>query len=99
MEKMENTEYKRFSINELKLSDEDLQMSMTMGLIIGGTWLDLLSLKNYIGKLPGFKVVYNTISTSRLRVVKVEEYEEYLEWKSKSQTDWEAFERWREEKQ
>ena len=95
MEKMENTEYKRFSISELKLSDEDLQMNMTIGLIIGGTWLDLLSLKNYIGKLPGFKVVYNTISTSRLRVVKVEEFEEYLGWKANNQADWEEFENWR----
>jgi hypothetical protein len=96
MEKMEN--YKRFSISELKFGDEDLQMLMTMGLVIGGTWLDLLSLKSYIGKLPGFKMVYNTISTSRLRVVKVGEFEDYLEWRAKNQVDWEAFEKWREEK-
>ncbi len=76
--KLENREFKRYNITELKLSDEDLQMLMTMGLVVGGSWLDLLSLKNYIGKLPNFKVVYNTISTTRLRIVKVEEYELFM---------------------
>ena len=80
---MEKTPYKRYSIEELKLADEDLQMNLTMGLIVGGTYLDLLSLKKSLVENPSFKVVYNTISSAHLRVVKVDEWEEYIEWKEK----------------
>jgi len=73
--------YRRYTIEELKLEDKDLQMSMTMGLVVGATYLDLLSLKNYIEKLPQFKLVYRTISTAHLRVVKIDEWEEFQEWK------------------
>jgi len=76
-------EYRRYTIDELKLEDEDLQMLMTMGLTISGTYLDLLRLKNYLRDREEFEIIYNTISTAHLRVVKVNEWEEYLEWKAK----------------
>jgi len=78
----EKMEYRRYTISELKLEDEDLQMLMTMGLTISGTYLDLLSLKNYLRDREEFEIIYNTISTAHLRVVKVKEWEEYLEWKT-----------------
>ena len=74
-------EYRRYTIDELKLEDEDLQMLMTLGLTISGTYLDLLRLKNYLRDREEFEIIYNTISTAHLRVVKVNEWEEYLEWK------------------
>jgi hypothetical protein len=73
--------YKKLSIVELKLEDIDLVMPMTMGLIVSGTWLDLLRLKHYLDKLEDFMVVYNTITTTHLRIVAVNEYEEFLEYK------------------
>lgn len=81
IEMEKHREYKKYSIDELKLADEDLQMNLTMGVVICGTYLDLLSLKKYLGEIHGFKVIYNTISSTHLRVVKVDEWEEYLNWK------------------
>ncbi len=75
-------EYRRYSIDELKIEDEDLQILMTMGVVLSGTWLDLLSLKNYLRDRAEFRLIYNTISNNHLRVVKKDEYEEYLEWKN-----------------
>ena len=80
---MEKSPYRRYSIEELKLADEDLQMNLTMGLIVGGTYLDLLSLKKSLMENPSFKVVYNTISSAHLRVVKIDEWDEYVKWKEK----------------
>ena len=74
-------EYRRYTIEELKLEDEDLQMMMTMGLVLSGTYLDLLSLKNILRGKQEFRLIYNTISAAHLRIVKIEEWEDYLEWK------------------
>ena len=76
--------YRRYTIPELKLEDEDLQMLMTMGIVIGSTYLDLLSLKNWLERQPQFRVIYRTISTTHLRVVKKEDYEKYLIWRRES---------------
>jgi len=76
-------EYRRYTINELKLEDADLQMLMTMGVVVSGTYLDLLSLKKNIRDNTEFHLIYNTISSVHLRVVKVEEWEEYIEWKER----------------
>lgn len=76
---MEN--YRKYTIQELKLEDEDLMMNVTMGIILSGTYLDLLRLKKQIGELTDFRVIYNTLSTSHLRVVKADNYERYLKWR------------------
>ncbi len=78
---MEREQYKKYTINELKLADEDLQMNLTLGVVICGTYLDLLRLKKYLLELPDFRVNYNTISSTHLRIVKVEEWEDYICWK------------------
>ena len=75
--------YRKYSINDLKLEDEDLQMILTMGVTISGTWLDLLSLRNYIKRLEEFNLIYNTISNDHLRIVKVDEFEKFLEWRGR----------------
>ena len=74
-------EYRRYTIDELKLEDEDLQMMMTMGLVLSGTYLDLLSLKNMLRGGTAFRLIYNTISAAHLRIVKIDEWEDYIEWK------------------
>ena len=76
---------KTYSIYELKLEDEDLEMLMTMGVVVSGTFLDLLALKKSLEEHPKIRVVYRTISTAHLRIVK--------------RDDWEAFEAWKREKQ
>jgi hypothetical protein len=79
--RMDRSEYRKYSVDELKLADEDLQMNLTMGMVICGTWIDLLRLKKYILELPDFRVNYNTISSTHLRIVKINEWDEYVEWK------------------
>lgn len=78
---MEKDQYKKYTINELKLADEDLQMNLTMGMVISGTWLDLIRLKKNLTELTDFTIIYNTISSTHLRIVKVEEWEDYICWK------------------
>jgi len=78
---MEKKEYRKYSIDELKLADEDLQMKLTMGVTMAGTYLDLLRLKKYLTELPDFEIIYNTISSVHLRIVKIEEWEEFISWK------------------
>ena len=82
---MENmsSEIRQYSFSELKkeMAEEDLMFNATAGITVGGTWIDLKRLIHRIECTPEFNVVYKTISTAHLRVVKVNEYEEFLEWK------------------
>ena len=82
---MENFEGKirKYTFEELKreMEEEDLLMNTTLGLVIGGAMLDLMRLKKRIAEMAEFKLVYNTLSTVKLRIVKVEEWEKFLEWK------------------
>ena len=78
---MEN-ELRTYTIRELELADEDLQMTMTLGMVVGGTYLSLLKLKKLIEDNSEFRLVWKTFSSQHLRVVKVEQYEEFLEWKN-----------------
>lgn len=82
MEKFEDG-IRKYTFDELKreMEEEDFLLNTTLGLIIGGTMLDLMRLKKRIGTMPEFKLVYNTLSTVKLRIVKVEEWEKFLEWK------------------
>lgn len=82
---MENFEGKirKYTFEELKseMEEEDLLMNTTLGLVLGGTMLDLMRLKKQISALPEIKLVYHTLTTAHLRIVKVEEWEKFLEWK------------------
>ena len=82
---MENLEgqIRKYTFEELKseMEEEDLLMNTTLGLVIGGTMLDLMRLKKRIGAMEEFKLVYHTLTTAHLRIVKVEEWDRFLEWK------------------
>ena len=75
---------KRYSIKDLELADEDLQAIMTVGFTASGTFLNLLKLRKQIECLePDIRVIYSTISSTNLRVVKKEDWEEYNNWRKK----------------
>ena len=72
---------KRWTIRDLELADEDLQAIMTMGLTVSGTFLNLLRLKKILDDVPEIHVIYPTISSSHLRIVKKEHWEEWNKWR------------------
>jgi hypothetical protein len=75
--------YKTYTIDELKLEDKDLQMNMTLGVVVSGSFLDLLRLMKNIKNVGGVRVIFQTISNEHLRVVKINQFEEFEEWKAK----------------
>ena len=75
---------KRYTIKDLELADEDLQAIMTIGLTASGTFLNLLKLKKEMERLePDIRVIFATLSSVHLRVVKKEDWEEYNVWRKK----------------
>ena len=83
---MENNRFgnlKRYSIKDLEMSDSDLQAIMTLGLTVSGTFLNLLKLKKELDNIPEIRVIFNTISPVKLRVVKHDQYEEFLAWRER----------------
>jgi len=44
-------------------------------------WIDYQRLKKHLSLIPEFRVVYKTFSTTHLRIVKKEQYDEYLVWR------------------
>lgn len=78
---------RNYTFDELKseMAEEDLMMNLTLGLVISGTMLDLMRLKKQIVTMTEFKVVYNTLSTAYLAIVKKEEWHKYLEWKNRGE--------------
>ena len=75
---------KRYSIKDLEIADADLQAIMTLGITVSGTFLNLLKLKKELDKIPEIRVIFNTISPVKLRVVKHEQYEEFLQWRDRN---------------
>jgi len=78
---------RRYTFEELKreMAEEDLLMNITLGLVIGGTMIDLMRLKKQIDTMGEFKVVYHTLSTAHLAIVKKEEWRKYLEWRNRGE--------------
>jgi len=74
------------SVEEITLEAEDLQMIMTFGVTMSGSYHDLLSLKEYLVNDPRFKVIWKSISPVHLRVVKRDQWEEFQSWKKSRQT-------------
>jgi len=82
MEKMSGTiEVKQIPVGEIKLEREDLQMMMTLGVTLSGTYLDLLTLKEYLDKDQRFEIIYKTISAVHLRIVKRDQWDEFQQWR------------------
>jgi len=72
---------KRYSIEDLELRDADLQAIMTIGVTVSGTFLNLLKLKKILDGVPEIRVIYPTISSTHLRIVKKEYWEEFNKWR------------------
>jgi len=68
-------------VREIVLEVEDLQMIMTFGVTMSGSYHDLLSLKEYLINDPRFRVIWKSISTVHLRVVKRDQWDEFQRWK------------------
>lgn len=78
-------EIRRYSFDEMKteMAEEDALFSGTAAFVIGTTWIDYLRLKKRLEAMPEFRLIYKTFATTHLRVVKLDQYEEYLEWRRK----------------
>ena len=74
---------KNLSLEEIKekIEPEDLQMMVTLGITISGRYDELFSLKEFLIKDSRFKVIYKSLSSTHLRVVKINEFEEFEKWK------------------
>ena len=75
----------QYTFSELKeeMSEEDTLFKGTGAFVIGTTWLDYQRLKKQLEEMPEFHVIYKTFSTKHLRIVKVEQYEEFQEWRNR----------------
>lgn len=74
-------EIRTLSVEEITLEAEDLQMIMTFGVTMSGSYHDLLSLKEYLVRDPRFKVIWKSISPVHLRVVKRDQWDEFQRWR------------------
>ena len=79
-------EIRTLSVEEITLEAEDLQMIMTFGVTMSGSYHDLLSLKEYLVKDPRFKVIWKSISPVHLRVVKRDQWDEFQRWREDRRT-------------
>ena len=68
-------------VREIVLEAEDLQMIMTFGVTMSGSYHDLLTLKEYLINDPRYKVIWKSISPVHLRVVKRDQWDEFKRWK------------------
>lgn len=76
-------EIRRYSFDEMKteMAEEDALFSGTAAFVIGTTWIDYLRLKKRLEAMPEFRLIYKTFATTHLRIVKVEAYNAFLEWR------------------
>ena len=74
-------EVRTLSVEEITLEAEDLQMIMTFGVTMSGSYHDLLSLKEYLVNDPRFKVIWKSMSPVHLRVVKRDQWDEFQRWR------------------
>jgi len=74
---------RRYTFEELKkeMSEEDVMYAGTAAFVIATTWLDYLRLKKHLEVLPEFKLIYQTFSTTHLRIVKLDQWEEFVKWR------------------
>ncbi len=79
-------EVRTLSVEEITLEAEDLQMIMTFGVTMSGSYHDLLSLKEYLVNDPRFKVIWKSISPVHLRVVKRDQWDEFQRWREARRT-------------
>lgn len=73
----------KYTFDELKeeMSEEDALFKGTAAFVLGTTWIDYQRLKKRLEEMPEFHVIYKTFSTQHLRIVKIDQYNEFLEWR------------------
>ena len=76
---------RKYTFEELKaeMAQEDVQFSGTAAFVIATTWLDYQRLKKMLEVMPEFRLIYKTFATSKLRIVKLDQWDEFLEWRRK----------------
>jgi len=83
MGEIDTSQIHRYTFDELKaeMSEEDALFKGTAAFVLGTTWIDYQRLKKLIKGMPEFHAIYTTFSTQHLRIVKIEQYEEFLTWR------------------
>lgn len=69
------------SLDEIVIDERDLQSYMTAGIVVSGTNLDLLRLKTVLYQIEekgDLKIIHFQITPEHLRVVKREEWEDWI---------------------
>ena len=76
-------EVRKYSFDEMKaeMNEEDALFGGTGAFVISLTWIDYLRLKKQLEVMPEFMVIYKTFTTTHLRIVKKDQYDEFLEWR------------------
>jgi len=76
---------RKYTFEELKaeMAQEDVRFSGTAAFVIATTWLDYQRLKKMLEVMPEFRLIYKTFATTKLRIVKLDQWDEFLEWRRK----------------
>jgi len=80
---------RKYSFEELKaeMSEEDALFMGTAAFVIATTWIDYLRLQKCLEAIPEYYVPYHTFATGKLRVVKEDQYLEFIEWREARRAD------------
>ena len=73
----------RYTFDEMKgeMAEEDALFNGTAAFVIATTWIDYLRLKKHLEENPEFNVIYKTFATGKLRIVKLDQYDAFLDWR------------------
>jgi len=74
---------RKYTFDELKaeMAKEDVLFNGTAAFVIGTTWIDYQRLKKQLEVMPEFRLIYKTFATSKLRIVKIDQWDEFVKWR------------------
>lgn len=80
---MVSDKIRRYTFDEMKaeMTEEDALFAGTAAFVISTTWIDYQRLKKYLSDMPEFRLIYKTFATTHLRIVKKDQFEEFLVWR------------------
>ena len=75
---------RKYTFDELKaeMAEEDALFNGTAAFVIATTWLDYQRLKKHLEVMPEFRLIYQTFATSKLRIVKLDQWDEFVRWRT-----------------
>lgn len=75
---------RKYTFDELKaeMAEEDALFNGTAAFVIATTWLDYQRLKKMLEVMPEFRLIYKTFATSKLRIVKLDQWDEFVRWRT-----------------